>query len=144
MLKESMRNMSTCWTNMKSILTTACILSSPHRREARLESETLGNQSLLEQKKGCHYEDNKDFSSCLSAQQRSQLANAGCKVCSCCGETKSEMEYFKEGIYNKGVFGGLICKQWTEGLFRTRHMRIDCYSCSTCGAQWESEAYEIE
>lgn len=80
----------------------------------------------------------------LSAQQRSQLANAGCKVCPCCGETKSEMEYFKEGIYNKGVFGGLICKQWTEGLFRTRHMRIDCYSCSTCGAQWESEAYEIE
>lgn len=45
----------------------------------------------------------------LSAQQRSQLANAGCKVCPCCGETKSEMEYFKEGIYNKGVFGGLIC-----------------------------------
>ena len=80
----------------------------------------------------------------LSAQQRSQLANAGCKVCPCCGETKSEMEYFKEGIYNKGVFGGLICKQWAEGLFRTRHMRIDCYSCSTCGAQWESEAYEIE
>lgn len=37
----------------------------------------------------------------LSAQQRSQLANAGCKVCPCCGETKSEMEYFKEGIYNK-------------------------------------------
>lgn len=80
----------------------------------------------------------------LSAQQRSQLANAGCKVCPCCGETKSEMEYFKEGIYNKGVLGGLICKQWAEGLFRTRHMRIDCYSCSTCGAQWESEAYEIE
>ena len=26
----------------------------------------------------------------LSAQQRSQLANAGCKVCPCCGETKSE------------------------------------------------------
>ena len=46
----------------------------------------------------------------LSAQQRSQLANAGCKVCPCCGETKSEMEYFKEGIYNKGVFGGLICE----------------------------------
>ena len=22
-------------------------------------------------------------------------------------------------------------------------MRIDCYSCSTCGAQWESEAFEM-
>lgn len=79
----------------------------------------------------------------LSQKQRSQLANTGCKVCPCCGETKSTMEYFKEGIYNKGIFYGLICKQWAEGLFRTRHMRIDCYCCYTCGAEWESEAYEV-
>ena len=40
----------------------------------------------------------------LSAQQRSQLADAGCKVCPCCGETKSEMEYFKEGIYDGDIY----------------------------------------
>lgn len=77
-------------------------------------------------------------------QQRKRLANAGCNVCPCCGETKSEMEYFKEGIYNKGVFSGLICKHWVKGLFRPRYMQVDCYRCYTCGAEWESEAYETE
>lgn len=80
----------------------------------------------------------------LSAAQRRAQANFGCQVCPCCGEAKTELEYFKEGIYNKGVSGGLVCKHWSEGLFKIRHMRVDCYTCYTCGAQWESEAYEDE
>lgn len=80
----------------------------------------------------------------LSAEQRREIANAGCWVCPCCGETKKETDYFKEGIYNKGIFGGLIRKTWAEGLFRRRYMQVDCYTCNTCGAQWESDAYERE
>lgn len=79
----------------------------------------------------------------LSAQQRRQLANAGCEVCPCCGETRNFLEYFNEGILNKGLSGPMTCKHWAEGLFRTRYLQADCYSCYTCGARWESEAYEI-
>lgn len=81
---------------------------------------------------------------CISSQQRKQLANFGCNVCPCCGETKSELEYFKQNIFNKGISGGMIHKHWAEGLFRPRYMRIDCYKCYTCGAEWESDAYEEE
>lgn len=77
-----------------------------------------------------------------SQQARRNFANAGCQKCPCCGETKTSSEYLREGVYNKGIVGGMICKTWAEGWFRTRYMRVDCYSCETCGAQWESEAYE--
>lgn len=75
---------------------------------------------------------------------RKKIANRGCNVCPCCGETKSWTQYMKEGILNKGIDGGLICKAWAEGLFHTRYIRVDCYSCNTCGAEWESEPYESE
>jgi len=77
-----------------------------------------------------------------SAKMNRVIANLGCKACPCCGETKSSTQYLSEGVYDKGIFGGLICRTWSEGLFRPRYMRVDCYSCETCGAQWESEPYE--
>lgn len=77
-------------------------------------------------------------------QTAKEIANLGCNICPCCGETKTMMEYFNEGVLNRGVFGGLVCKTWAQGLFHTKHMQVDCYSCETCGAQWESEPYERE
>lgn len=75
---------------------------------------------------------------------RREIANIGCNKCPCCGETKTLSEYFKEEGVLKGISGG-IYKSWYEGgLFRkSRHMRSDCYTCNTCGAQWESDPYEI-
>ncbi len=69
-------------------------------------------------------------------------ANAGCQRCPCCGETKTDVEYMKEDIFNKGISFGLISKTWVEGIFRMKHMKSDCYKCYTCGAEWESEPYQ--
>ena len=74
-------------------------------------------------------------------RQNKAKANAGCNVCPCCGETKSVMEYFSYGITNSGISSGTH-KCWCEGFFRIKHMKVDCYSCKTCGAKWESEPYE--
>lgn len=60
-----------------------------------------------------------------------EIANKGCDKCPCCGE-----------IYN----GLPLEKSWYQGrLFRKgRYMKIDCYTCDSCGAEWESEPYEYE
>lgn len=83
---------------------------------------------------------NKTFA---AAEARKTAANMGCHICPCCGETKSTWDYVRKGIYNKGLSMGGMCKEWCEGIFATRYMRIDCYSCKTCGATWESDPYEI-
>lgn len=74
-----------------------------------------------------------------------ETANAGCLVCPCCGEKKSHVQYMKEeGVFtHKGVSGG-IYRSWAAGGFfkKIKNMRVDCYQCYTCGAQWESEPYE--
>ena len=75
---------------------------------------------------------------------RKAIANRGCNVCPCCGETKTVMEYFNDEVLHKGIFGGLTCKSWAKGLFRLKYMQTDCYSCETCGAKWESDPYEKE
>lgn len=72
------------------------------------------------------------------------IANIGCNICPCCGETKSLTEYLKEGVYNKGISGGIYESWFETRLFRkSRHMRSDHYTCNTCGAQWKSDPYEI-
>lgn len=64
------------------------------------------------------------------------------KICICpsCGETRSFYEYFAEGKF-KGVLSGTY-KSWVEGFFKMKTMRVDCYSCCTCGCKWESDPYE--
>ena len=59
-----------------------------------------------------------------------QNANKGCDKCPCCGKE-----------YN-GV--SLISKTWYESGFlkKPRHMKVNYYSCSSCGAEWESDPYE--
>ena len=55
-------------------------------------------------------------------------ANEECEKCPNCGI--------------KSKFHGGVCKQWAEGLFKTKYYKIDCYSCEECGCQWESDKYE--
>lgn len=70
-------------------------------------------------------------------------ANLGCNRCPCCGENRKQIDYWKEGITHKGISSGGICKNWAEGFFKIKVMQIDCYKCYTCGAEWESDPYEI-
>lgn len=65
-----------------------------------------------------------------------EKANYGCRdKCPCCGKEKTGLG-----------FGG-TCKTWAAstgflGFGKTKHMRVDCYSCRDCGAKWESDPYE--
>ena len=61
-----------------------------------------------------------------------EKANEGCDRCPCCGKA-----YY-------GFTVSKLCKTWCTGFFKTRHYKIDVYTCSSCGAVWESEPYEYE
>lgn len=78
----------------------------------------------------------------------------GCNKCPCCGETKSYLRYIAEGIADKGINSG-ICRTWygkldeeNSSIFsilnshRNKHWKVECFTCYTCGAKWESEPYE--
>ena len=76
-------------------------------------------------------------------KERQQKANEGCLVCPCCGEEHTRAYYQVKNIWDRrGIDYGLTERHWAKGLFKQRHMKVDCYSCGTCGAEWESEAYE--
>lgn len=51
-------------------------------------------------------------------------ANIGCNKCPCCGEPY------------KGI---PPIKTWYE---KGRHIKIKCYRCRWCGAEWESTPYQ--
>ncbi len=71
-----------------------------------------------------------------------QTANFGCNKCPCCGETRAmTIERTPLGFVTKGIQSG-IQKTWAEGIFKMKHMKVDCYSCYTCGAEWESDPYQ--
>lgn len=74
--------------------------------------------------------------------QDKEKANDGCNVCPCCGENKGRFYYFKKGYNTKGIISG-CCRTWAEGFFKLRNYQVDCYKCYTCGAEWESDKYEI-
>lgn len=56
-------------------------------------------------------------------------ANEGCYACPYCGTDDS-------------TYIVHTCKTWAKGLIKIRHMKVDCYRCKVCGAEWESDAYE--
>lgn len=62
--------------------------------------------------------------------------------CPHCGETRSFLECLKEGKSQYGILSG-IYKSYTEGFFHLKTMRADCYTCFTCGCEWESDPYEV-
>lgn len=65
-------------------------------------------------------------------KQARRVANDGCDKCPCCGETY------------RGFFAPPVRAWYERGLFRTgRHVAVDCYTCDACGAEWESDPYEI-
>ena len=73
---------------------------------------------------------------------RKKIANQGCYICPCCGETKSFHDYVTES----GIFKGILdvtCRNYCKGFFKMKYMQVDCYKCETCGAEWESEPYEV-
>lgn len=58
----------------------------------------------------------------------------GADICKCCGR-KNDLN---------GLIVPMWSKTWYAGFLKTRHYQIDVYTCSSCGAVWESEPYEIE
>ena len=58
-----------------------------------------------------------------------QNAIKGCNKCPCCGEAHN---------------GFTPVKSWVEGGFfkKEKHLEVKCYTCRSCGAEWESEPYE--
>lgn len=67
-------------------------------------------------------------------------ANFGCRKCPNCGETR---DYFVclQNRTSGGISQG-IYRSWHEGFFKMKSMRADCYTCHSCGCEWESEPYE--
>ena len=59
--------------------------------------------------------------------QQRKIANIGCSACPECG----------------APFKGIpAMKSWVKGFFKTRYFKQDCYYCTKCGCEWESEPYE--
>lgn len=76
-----------------------------------------------------------------AAKMRKEIANNGCDVCPCCGETKSIRDYMDKRIFFKGIKHSTpYCID--KGFIRIKQFYIDRYECLTCGAKWESEPYE--
>lgn len=78
--------------------------------------------------------DSRDASKLKSDKTR---ANAGCDVCPCCGENKYCWEYHS---LSRGL-SAPISRAWSEGVFKPKFFKVNCYRCNTCGAEWESDPY---
>ena len=87
-------------------------------------------------------------------QQLKNKALRGCNICPCCGETKKYIEYLRQGVDNKGILNGTYRSYYgrideeDRSIFssiiphESKHWKIECFSCLTCGAKWESDPYE--
>lgn len=56
------------------------------------------------------------------------IATQGCDACPCCGNNRMITNY---------------CRNYAKGLFKTKVYQINVFHCNDCGAEWESEPYEI-
>lgn len=70
-----------------------------------------------------------------------EKALKGCDICPFCGESRP---FTLIGNRVVGVAGG-VCYMTTvrTGLFKWESMQVNCFTCETCGAKWESEPFRI-
>lgn len=68
-------------------------------------------------------------------------ANVGCDVCPCCGETR-QWDYRLSGR-PVGISPPFMTRVDIGNFWKTRYASVDLYECFTCGAEWESELYDI-
>ena len=66
-----------------------------------------------------------------------ELANIGCKICPCCGESMSFMEAIKNGLSRRGIYSITLSRP----VKLNEYKNVDVYLCARCGAEWESELY---
>lgn len=71
-------------------------------------------------------------------EQNKIKANDGCDRCPVCGETR---QWFFDGERSYGISDG-IYREFHKGFFFIKSIRVNCYHCDTCGAEWESEPYQ--
>lgn len=70
-------------------------------------------------------------------KENKKIANEGCDICPGCGGSEQFC------VTNQGITGIQTHKRdWTQGIFNKRYLRVDRYHCWTCGCVWESEPYE--
>ncbi len=63
-------------------------------------------------------------------QQEKAKANAGCDVCPCCGTTNIQPYMLPIHVVE-------------ERFWKSRAYTVDCYKCDNCGAEWQSDPYDI-
>jgi hypothetical protein len=69
-----------------------------------------------------------------------KLANIGCNVCPCCGEKrKFSVNLFTGKPY--GILKSYFVRSESHTFSNRKEARYDMYSCTSCGAKWESDAY---
>lgn len=68
-------------------------------------------------------------------------ANVGCNTCPCCGETR-QWDYRLSGR-PAGISPPLVARVNIGNFWMTRYASVDFYECYTCGAEWESDPYDI-
>lgn len=65
----------------------------------------------------------------LRKKKAEEEANKGCDKCPCCGAP------------HERFLGS--CRTFFGGFLFTKYLQVDCYWCNKCGAEWESDPYEI-
>ena len=80
-----------------------------------------------------------DLEAVAQMKEAERIAKLDCDKCPCCGEAKSAYNYyFEEGVEERCTSREFVGREKNKKLYETTH-----YQCYTCGAQWESEPYEV-